>query len=67
MRKDLGAVAVKMVDEVDTGFRTSQEPTQCSDALEVTDSNAVTTVALTHWGRGSRYRCSSDVGSRGRR
>jgi hypothetical protein len=34
MRKELGAVALKMVDEVDTSFRASQEPTQRTIALK---------------------------------
>jgi hypothetical protein len=28
MRIDLGAVALEMIDELDTGFRTAQDPAQ---------------------------------------
>jgi len=34
MRKDLGAVALQMIDEVDTGFRTAQQLTQRTLALK---------------------------------
>jgi len=34
MRKELGAVALHMVDKVDTGFRAAQKPTQRSLALK---------------------------------
>jgi hypothetical protein len=34
MRKDLGSVALQMVNEVDTGFRAAQEPTQRTLALK---------------------------------